>query len=110
MKREADLLSWTVFVEDEALADPMKAFGGVGIEVWRPDHVEEGNVASVHHRYLYPWPKSRTALDSALVSDLRAFGTAALDFARDREDLARILLASDDVHRGPVWAQLVRLA
>ncbi|AWT46818.1 hypothetical protein DMT42_34125 [Streptomyces actuosus] len=106
VKRDEDMLSWDVFIEDEMFCKSMKSFGGVGVEIWRPDHTEKGNALSVHLRYLYPWPKGRKSLDSVLVRDIREFALPSLEFVQDRQDLGCLLLASDDVHRGKVWARL----
>lgn len=106
VKRESPLLSWTVFIEDEDFLPEMQKYGGVGVEIWRPDRVQEGDLESLHNRYLYPWPKNRASLGSALLEDLGEFGRPALRFVRDKKDLGRLLMAVEDVHRGKVWARL----
>lgn len=105
-KHDKTRFGWSVSNDWQPLSQRLDRFGGLGVEIWRPDHPRGTGAQAAHERYRYPWPRPGAALDERLVADLRRYVRPALDFVTDRADLGRLLLASDDVHRGPVWAHL----
>lgn len=98
-KHDRSAFGWTVRAFDAELSRALTGFGGIGVEIWRPDRSPLGG-------YSYPVPTARQPLDPATLADLVEYAPAATSFVRDRADLGGLLLADGDVHRGPVWADL----
>ncbi|NUT32693.1 MAG: hypothetical protein HOV79_06420 [Hamadaea sp.] len=98
-KHDRFAFGWTVRALDTELSPVLAGFGGIGVEIWRPDRSPLGG-------YSYPVPAARQPLDAATLADLVEYAPAAVGFVQDRADLGGILLADGDVHRGPVWAAL----
>ncbi|GIM90696.1 hypothetical protein [Paractinoplanes toevensis] len=102
------LLGWSVEAVDVEL-EPLlaKDYGGFRIEIWRPDRSTVRFGVAGPALYEYPWPADRTELGaSALLADVERYGRSSLTFVAGRTDLAGLLLAGTDVHRGEVWANL----
>jgi hypothetical protein len=101
------LLTWTVLAFDELVDPLLLRFGGVRIEIWRPDRLHEVSGVSSPVGYRYPWPSSAEALlRSELIVDAKKHALSVASFVSDRRDLADLLLSERDVHRGDVWAHL----
>jgi hypothetical protein len=106
-RHDPSLLTWTVHAIAAELDPLLPKFGGMRVEIWRPDRTRriDGVVAPAGYRY--PWPANKTELQgSTFMDDIRRYLPAAMSFVADRRDFGEILLADGDVHRGEVWANL----
>ncbi|GAA1545715.1 hypothetical protein GCM10009827_077260 [Dactylosporangium maewongense] len=106
-KHGPNLLGWTVFAFDE-VADPIfSRFGGVRVEIWRPDRSAEVAGIRTPTGYRYSWSSGGEAPSvSDLISDVKEYAPSAISFASGRRDLADLLLAEANIYRGDVWAFL----
>ncbi len=106
-RHDPSLLAWTVHAVDTEIDPPLARFGGMRVEIWRPDRTTRVAGVAAPAGYRYPWPATSAELrSSAFLRDVRRYLPGAVSFVADRRDLGEILLADGDVHRGEVWAAL----
>lgn len=99
-KHNKRLFGWLVEGADE------KYHSQIGVSIWRPRREVQPLSGDPRGRDRYFWPRAGEKIDPDALYEIVRYGRPALRFVSDRADLGRLMLAADDVSRGPVWAKL----